>query len=422
MNLFDAAADAPLAERVRPRRLAEVLGQRAAIDRLARWVEAGFLPSLVFWGPPGTGKTTLARLLAHELDRPFHALNATSSGVKELRQVIEALGFPRPILFIDEIHRFNKSQQDALLPAVESGRLTLIGATTENPSFEVNAALLSRCQVLVLESLTADELRHVVERAFIVDRQLSRRGLAAADAEALMRLAGGDARRALNLAELVAQLQPEGPVELSAEALAAAAQYRPARYDAHGESHFDLASALIKSIRGGDPNAGVYWLARMLHGGEDPLFIARRLVILASEDIGNANPTAAVLAASAFESVHRVGMPEGRIILAQVVCYLAASPKSNASYMAIEEALAEAEQLGDLPVPLHLRNAPTRLMKNLNYGSGYRYTHDHQGTDRQQDYLPPELRGRLFYRPTSEGRERELRDWLRGFWKGHYEY
>lgn len=425
MDLFDAAADAPLAERARPRKLSEVIGQPHLVGpqgQLSRWIAAGVLPSIIFWGPPGTGKTTMARLLARELNRPFQSLNATHSGVRELRALLDEVSYPRPVLFIDEIHRFNKSQQDALLPAVEAGKVTLVGATTENPSFEVNSALLSRSQVLVLKALSEDDVRRVVERAFEVDKQMMKRGLELRSSAALYRLSGGDARRALNLVELVAAQASEGPVVIDDEAVQEAAQSRVALYDKHGEQHYDLASALIKSIRGGDPNAGVYWLARMLAGGEDPLFIARRLVVLASEDIGNANPTAAVLANACFDSVHRIGMPECRIVLAQTVAYLAASPKSNAAYQAIEAAWAEVERTGDLPVPLHLRNAPTRLMKNLDYGKGYKYTHDQQGLDKQQEYLPDGLSGTVFYRPRAEGREKELLEWLRRFWQGHYPY
>jgi len=425
MSLFSSPQKPPLAERVRPTRLSEVIGQTQLTNsegHLSRWIASGHLPSIILWGPPGTGKTTLARLLANELNRPLLTLNATSSGVKELRQHIEASQGTRPLLFIDEIHRFNKAQQDALLPAVEAGQVTLIGATTENPSFEVNAALLSRCQVVVLKELGSEEIAAVVKRAFSVDQDLKQRSFEIQDVDALYRLSGGDARRALNLVEILVALQPEELLVFDADNLERAAQQRVVRYDKTGDQHYDIISAFIKSIRGSDPNAGIYWMARMLAGGEDPLFIARRLVILASEDIGNANPTAAVLASACFESVHRVGMPEARIILAQTVTYLATSPKSNASYVAIDAALEEVKRSGDLPVPMHLRNAPNRMMKNMGYGKDYKYSHEYSGSEGNQEFLPEELSGTAFYQPRPVGREKELLESLRRQWQGHYPY
>jgi putative ATPase len=419
----------PLAERMRPTRLDDLIGQehlagKGSILRTA--IENKKIPSIILWGPPGVGKTTIAGIIAHSLEVPFYTLSAISSGVKEVRAVIdEAKDQSGAILFIDEIHRFNKGQQDALLGAVEKGIITLIGATTENPSFEVNSALLSRSQVYVLKPLSEADLVRLMHKALAEDPQMQKANLALAQTEALVNLSGGDARKLLNLLELVAQSRPnskEGPFEVTDEFVMQVAQKKVALYDKSGEQHYDIISAFIKSMRGSDPNGSVYWLARMIEGGEDVKFIARRMVILASEDIGNANPTALVLANATFEAVNKIGYPEARILLSQCATYLASSPKSNASYMAINLALSAVSKYGDLPVPLHIRNAPTSLMKNMDYGKGYKYSHDYQQNFAPQEYLPEALSGTKFYDPGHNAREEELRKYLRQLWKEKYQY
>lgn len=415
----------PLAERLRPTTLDELFGQehltgKGSILRTA--IENGKIPSMILWGPPGVGKTTIANIIAHTLGVPFFTLSAISSGVKDVREVIEeAKHRERCILFIDEIHRFNKGQQDALLGAVEKGIVTLIGATTENPSFEVNSALLSRCQVYVLKPLSEEQLMQLLRHALEKDELLRRRHIELKETEALINISGGDARILLNLLELVADSLGDNGV-ITNDKVVAIAQKRVALYDKKGEQHYDIISAFIKSIRGSDPNAAVYWLARMIEGGEDVKFIARRLVILASEDIGNANPTAIVLANSCFEAVNKIGYPEANIILSQCVTYLAASAKSNAAVEAIGEAMAAVRRHGDLPVPLHIRNAPTRLMKNMDYGKGYQYSHSYDNNFSLQEYLPEKLSGTKFYEPGRNPREEELRKFLRSLWKEKYGY
>ncbi|AEV96529.1 AAA family ATPase [Niastella koreensis] len=415
----------PLAERLRPNTLDELAGQehltgKGSILRTA--IDQGKVPSMILWGPPGTGKTTIANIIAHTLQVPFYTLSAISSGVKEVREVIaEAKDKERAILFIDEIHRFNKGQQDALLGAVEKGIVTLIGATTENPSFEVNSALLSRCQVYVLKPLQEESLVKLLQQAIVKDVQLQKKYIELKETAALITISGGDARKLLNLLELVADTLGDHAVITDA-AVMEIAQQRIALYDKSGEQHYDIISAFIKSMRGSDPNGAVYWLARMIEGGEDVKFIARRMLILASEDIGNANPTALVMANATFEAVDKIGYPEARIILSQCAIYLASSPKSNASYMAINEALAAVRELGDLPVPLHIRNAPTGLMKKLDYGKGYKYSHDYEGNFSSQEYLPPPLTGRTFYTPGKNAREEELRKYLKNLWREKYGY
>jgi putative ATPase len=415
----------PLAERLRPNTLDELAGQehltgKGSILRTA--IDQGKVPSMILWGPPGTGKTTIANIIAHTLQVPFYTLSAISSGVKEVREVIaEAKDKERAILFIDEIHRFNKGQQDALLGAVEKGIVTLIGATTENPSFEVNSALLSRCQVYVLKPLQEDSLVKLLQQAIVKDVQLQKKHIELKETAALITISGGDARKLLNLLELVVDTLGETAV-ITDDAVMEIAQQRIALYDKSGEQHYDIISAFIKSMRGSDPNGAVYWLARMIEGGEDVKFIARRMLILASEDIGNANPTALVMANATFEAVDKIGYPEARIILSQCAIYLAASPKSNASYMAINEALAAVREHGDLPVPLHIRNAPTGLMKKLDYGKGYKYSHDYEGNFSSQEYLPPPLTGRTFYSPGKNAREEELRKYLKNLWREKYGY
>jgi putative ATPase len=415
----------PLAERLRPTKLDELTGQAHLTGQgsiLRGAIEQGKVPSMILWGPPGVGKTTIANIIAHTLQSPFYTLSAISSGVKEVREVIEeAKTKEKVILFIDEIHRFNKGQQDALLGAVEKGIITLIGATTENPSFEVNSALLSRCQVYVLKPLEEDNLIDLLKHAINTDVVLSKRIIDLQETAALITISGGDARKLLNLLELTTDALPD-PVVITDDKVIAIAQQRIALYDKSGEQHYDIISAFIKSIRGSDPNGAVYWLARMIEGGEDVKFIARRLVILASEDIGNANPTALVLANAAFESVNKIGYPEARIILSQCTTYLATSPKSNASYMAIDQALAAVRSHGDLPVPLHIRNAPTKLMKNLGYHKGYQYSHSYDNNFSPQEYLPSELSGTTFYEPGKNAREEELRRYLKGLWKEKYGY
>ncbi|MBX2922651.1 MAG: replication-associated recombination protein A [Chitinophagaceae bacterium] len=418
---------APLAERLRPRSLDDLIGQEHLTGKgsvLRKAIDAGKIPSMILWGPPGVGKTTIANIIAHTLNVPFYTLSAISSGVKEVREVIEkARLLPESILFIDEIHRFNKGQQDALLGAVEKGTITLIGATTENPSFEVNAALLSRCLVYVLKPLDEGALKRLLQQAIEKDEWLKSRKVELRETNALLNISGGDARKLLNLLEIVAEALPESkPAVITNEVVMEIAQRRIALYDKSGEQHYDIISAFIKSIRGSDPNAAVYWLARMIEGGEDVKFIARRLVILASEDIGNANANALLLANAAFEAVNKIGYPESRIILAQCTTYLAASPKSNASYMAINNAIAAVHQHGDLPVPLHIRNAPTKLMKNLDYGKGYQYSHDYEKSFSPQEYLPDEIKGTAFYNPGKNAREEELRKWLKSLWKDKYHY
>lgn len=417
---------APLAERLRPASLDDLVGQEHLTGKgsiLQKAIAQGKVPSMILWGPPGVGKTTIANIIAHTLQVPFYTLSAISSGVKDIREVIDMAKHAHAVLFIDEIHRFNKSQQDALLGAVEKGIITLIGATTENPSFEVNAALLSRCQVYVLRPLGEPELKQLLQQAMQKDEWLASKTFDIQESEALFNIAGGDARKLLNLFELVADtLQDENPIVITNEKVMDIAQQRVAIYDKAGEQHYDIISAFIKSIRGSDPNAAVYWLARMLEGGEDVKFIARRMVILASEDIGNANPNALLLATSCFTAVNLIGNPEGRIILSQCATYLASSPKSNASYAAIGAAQAAVSQSGDLPVPLHIRNAPTKLMKQQGYGKGYQYAHSFENNFSQQEYLPDLLSGMKFYDPGKNAREDELRKYLKALWKEKYGY
>jgi putative ATPase len=416
---------APLAERLRPESLDQLLGQKHLTGKgsiLRTALEQAKLPSMILWGPPGTGKTTIANIIAHTLQSPFYTLSAISSGVKEVREVIEeARKQEKVILFIDEIHRFNKGQQDALLGAVEKGIVTLIGATTENPSFEVNSALLSRCQVYVLKPLGKEELVELMHSALKKDSRLKKRDVELKETEALINISGGDARKLLNLLELVTDAYPD-PLVVTDDLVMETAQQRIALYDKKGEQHYDIISAFIKSMRGSDPNAAVYWLARMIEGGEDVKFIARRMLILASEDIGNANPNALLLANATFDAVSKIGYPESRIILSQCAIYLASSAKSNASYMAISEALDSVKQTGDLSVPLHIRNAPTRLMKNMDYAKGYEYSHSYEKNFSPQEYLPSEISGKTFYDPGKNAREEELRKHLRNLWDKKYGY
>jgi putative ATPase len=392
-------------------------------------LNTNMLSSMIFWGPPGTGKTTLATILAEESDRPFYMLSAIESGVAAIREVIEKaktsdtlFSTKNPILFIDEIHRFSKSQQDSLLKAVEKGWITLFGATTENPSFEVIPALLSRCQVYILNPFTKKDLEQLLSRALVEDQFLSKKRIKLKETEALMRLSGGDARKLLNILELVVLSESSDTVTLTNDMVFKKVQNNTVLYDKTGEQHYDIISAFIKSIRGSDPNAALYWLARMVEGGEDLKFIARRLIILASEDIGNANPTALVLANSTFQAVTTIGYPEARIILSQCVVYLASSPKSNASYLAIKEAQKIVKQTGDLPVPLAIRNAPTKLMQELGYGKQYQYAHDYEGNFVKQEFLPEQLKGQQIYNPGKNKKENEFRNYLKGLWKDKYDY
>jgi len=422
-----ASSEPPLAERLRPESLDQLVGQKHLTGRgsiLRTALEQERIPSMILWGPPGTGKTTIAHIIAHAVKSPFYTLSAISSGVKEVREVIEkAKTQGRVILFIDEIHRFNKGQQDALLGAVEKGILTLIGATTENPSFEVNSALLSRCQVYVLKPLDREELKELLEQALKNDVRLKEKDIELKEPEAIIQISGGDARKLYNLLELVAETARErGKLVITDKLVMETAQQRIALYDKKGEQHYDIISAFIKSMRGSDPNAAVYWLARMIEGGEDVKFIARRMLILASEDIGNANPNALLLANATFEAVNKVGYPEANLILSQCAVYLASSAKSNASYKAINDALAIVREQGDLPVPLHIRNAPTRLMKNLGYAGGYEYSHDYEKNFSPQEYLPDELSGKTFFEPGKNAREEEMRRHLRELWKNKYRY
>jgi putative ATPase len=415
----------PLAERMRPQKLDDLAGQQHLAGKnsiLRTSIEKNNVPSMILWGPPGVGKTTIALIIAQSLGRPFYNLSAISSGVREVREVIEeAKQQEGAILFIDEIHRFNKSQQDALLGAVEKGIITLIGATTENPSFEVNSALLSRCQVYVLKPLDESDLIQLVNNALTKDDILKKRNIALKESEALIRLSGGDARKILNLLELVTSQLPDDS-EITNENVMHYAQQKIALYDKQGEMHYDLISAFIKSMRGSDPNGAVYWLARMLDGGEDIKFIARRMIIFASEDIGNANPNALLLATSTFQAVNVIGNPESRILLSQCAIYLASSVKSNASYMAIGEAQQAVAKHGDLPVPLHLRNAPTKLMKNMNYGKDYKYAHNYENNFVLQQFLPDQLENTRFYTPQQNPRENEIRKFLKDRWKDKYGY
>ena len=423
----------PLAERMRPTTLEDYVGQEHLVGTqgaLRQQIARGFLPSLIFWGPPGTGKTTLANIIAHQSNRAFYTLSAISSGIKEVREVIEQskqngglFTTQNPIVFIDEIHRFNKTQQDSLLQAVEKGWITLIGATTENPSFEVIPALLSRCQVYILNAFERKDLEQLLQNAIAKDSVLKTKDIQLKETEALLKLSGGDGRKLLNTFELIVNATPEGqPVVITNDSVLHLVQKNTVLYDKTGEQHYDIISAFIKSIRGSDPNGAVYWLARMIEGGEDVKFIARRMLILASEDIGNANPTAMILANNTFQAVTTIGYPEARIILSQCAIYLASSPKSNASYKAINKAQQVVKQTGDLSVPIHLRNAPTKLMKELGYGKDYQYAHDYEGNFAFQDYLPDELQGETFYEPSDNPRENALREYLKKHWGNRYGY
>ena len=424
--------EAPLAERIRPQHLSEYISQQHLVGpngSLTHQIAKGIIPSLIFWGPPGTGKTTLAQIIAQESNRPFYVLSAINAGVKDVREVIDKakqsgglFTAKNPILFIDEIHRFSKSQQDSLLAAVEKGWVTLIGATTENPSFEVIPALLSRCQIYVLNPFTREDLEALLHRAMKADAVMKSKDIDLKETEALLRLSGGDGRKLLNIFELVVNASDSDKVEITNERVMQLVQKNTVLYDKTGEQHYDIISAFIKSMRGSDPNGAVYWLARMIEGGEDLKFIARRMLILASEDIGNANPTALIMANNTFQAVSTIGYPESRIILSQCAVYLATSPKSNASYMAIGKAQQIVKQTGDLPVPLHLRNAPTKLMKELGYGDEYKYAHDFDNNFADQEFLPDEIRNTAFYDPGNNARENSTRDFLKNRWKGKYGY
>jgi len=419
----------PLAERLRPHSLDDYIGQKHLVGEdavIRKMIASGRLSSFILWGPPGVGKTTLAKIIANTLDRPFYILSAINSGVKDIRDVIEKaknnqfFSAKNPILFIDEIHRFSKAQQDSLLGAVEQGIITLIGATTENPSFEVISPLLSRCQVYVLKSLEKEDLLVLLDRAIHTDVELSKRSIEVKEEEALLRFSGGDARKLLNVLELVLNASVEEEVVLTNDLVTERLQENLALYDKNGEMHYDIISAFIKSIRGGDPDAAVYYLARMLEGGEDVKFIARRLLILSAEDVGLANPNALLLAQSTFDAVHKIGMPESRIILSECTIYLATSPKSNSTYSAIDEALAEVKLSGHLPVPLHLRNAPTKLMKQLGYGEEYKYAHSYEGNFVEQDFLPEKIKHKRFYKPQHNPSEEKILERLRSWWKKRF--
>lgn len=418
---------APLAERMRPRNLDDYVGQEHILGKtkpLRRALDAGIVPSMILWGPPGVGKTTLALMMAEISKRQFHSISAISAGVKDLREVLsKPSGLFPPILFIDEIHRFNKSQQDALLGAVEKGQVTLIGATTENPSFEVNSALLSRCQVYILEAFGEDQLDAMLQRALKTDNWLKEKNIKIVNTDSLFRISGGDGRKLLNLLELTVNAQI-GQKEMLIDNLLVeeVVQKNLARYDKSGEQHYDIISAFIKSIRGSDPNAALYWMARMIVAGEDPKFIARRMLILASEDIGLANPTAMMVANACMDAIVKIGYPEGRIILSQTAIYLATSPKSNASYLAIDAAIALAEQTSHLSVPIDLRNAPTKLMKEIGYGKEYKYSHNYVGNFAQQNFMPDELKGKKIYEPSDNARENEINRSLQTWWKDWYDY
>ena len=418
----------PLAEQLRPKKLEDYIGQKHLVGEgavLRKAIDSGRIPSMILWGPPGVGKTTLALLISQHLKQPFYTLSAVSSGVKDVRDVIERAKHSfNSILFIDEIHRFNKSQQDSLLNAVEKGIVTLIGATTENPSFEVISPLLSRCQVYILKNLNEEELRQLLDSAVLHYKKVEQKNVVLSETEALMRVSGGDARKMLNALEIViaSQTEKNDNIEITNDLVLEVIQQNLALYDKSGEMHYDVISAFIKSIRGSDPNASVYYLARMIEAGEDPKFIARRLLILASEDIGNANPNALLLANACFETVHKIGYPECRIPLSQTTIYLATSPKSNASYLAIDDALELVRKTGDLPVPLQIRNAPTKLMKDIGYGKNYKYSHDFDNNFAHQEFLPDAISGTKIYDPQNNAREKDLRNWLKSLWGEKYGY
>ncbi len=422
-------ANQPLAERLRPKSLDEFLGQEHLVGKgavLRKMIDSGNLSSIILWGPPGVGKTTLAKIIANSLNRPFYILSAINSGVKDVRDVIDKaknnqfFTTPNPILFIDEIHRFSKSQQDSLLGAVEQGLVTLIGATTENPSFEVISPLLSRCQVYVLKSLEKEDLLILLNNALTTDYEISQRKIILKEYEALLRFSGGDARKLLNVLELVVNAETDNEIMITNDLVTSRLQENLALYDKNGEMHYDIISAFIKSIRGGDPDAAVYYLARMIEGGEDVKFIARRLLVLSSEDVGLANPNAFLMAQNAFDAVHKIGMPESRIILSECTIYLATSPKSNSAYQAIDAALAEVRESGHLPVPLHLRNAPTKLMKDLGYGKEYKYAHSYEGNFVDQDFLPEKIKAMRFYTPQHNPTEEKILERLKIWWKKRF--
>lgn len=419
----------PLAERMRPKTLDDYIGQKHLVGQgkvLRKMIESGVVSSFILWGPPGVGKTTLAMIIAEQLKRPFYVLSAVSSGVKDVREVIQKaesqrfFNTPNPILFIDEIHRFSKAQQDSLLAAVEKGTVTLIGATTENPSFEVISPLLSRCQVYVLKAQEKADLEELIDNAVTKDFYLKEKSIVVKEKDALISFSGGDARKLLNIIELVVNAQSGEEIVIDNETVKRELQENPLMYDKDGEQHYDIISAMIKSIRGSDPNAALYYMARMLEGGEDPKFIARRLIISASEDIGLANPNAMLIANTCFETVHKIGMPEARIPLSECLIYLATSPKSNSAYLAIDAAIGLVKQTGNAAVPLHLRNAPTKLMKELNYGLNYKYSHDYPGNFVEQEFMPEELKGHVLYRPQQNAQESKILERLKAWWKKKY--